>query len=255
MKHKIRLLLLSVVLLSGCEGQELYGNLSEHEANQIIAILSSDNLKAEKQVDKEGKYSVTTATSNFPQAMQLLYEHDLPRQNYISMGDVFGDTSLVPSPTEERARLIYALSQEMANTLSNIDGVTVARVHLTLPAKNPLSSDTHTSSAAVFIKHRQGVDLEDSKLDIKALVVNGVENMRLEDVTVVFSPEKPRVYSVKKVSSGTESFQQRNAMALSIFKPQSLSIIGLIFVTMGMLFIGYTYRQFKNRQLLQGEQR
>jgi len=248
MKIKIRILLLSFVFLVGCEGQELYGNLSEHEANQIIALMASDNLKAEKHVNKEGIYSVTTRTGNFPAAMQLLYDHDLPRPEYMSMGEVFGDSSLVPSPTEERARLIYALSQEMANTLSNIDGVTVARVHLTLPEKNPLSSKVGTSSAAVFIKHREEVDLEDSKLDIKALVVNGVENMQLEDVTVVFSAERRHVYSVKGDDPDAD-LSQRNVVALSILKPQSLSAIGLIFVTIGMLVFGITYRQFKNKQL------
>jgi type III secretion protein J len=49
------------------------------------------------------------------------------------MGKVFKREGFVSSPLEERARLVHAMSQEIANTINNIDGVVTARVHLVVP--------------------------------------------------------------------------------------------------------------------------
>ena len=49
-----------------------------------------------------------------------------PRQD--GFGEIFGKGSLVPTPTEERALYVEALSGELARTLESVEGVTSARV-------------------------------------------------------------------------------------------------------------------------------
>ena len=95
------------------------------------------------------------------------------------------------SALEERARFTHALSQELSNTLSNIDGVVQARVHVSVPEKNPLSDKPQHSTASVFIKHRPGVDLSQQTGKIKALVVNAMEGLPYDNVTVALFPAEP----------------------------------------------------------------
>lgn len=182
----VRFVLLALVLFvaSGCSEQSLYSGLSEQEANEMVAELSMAGLSASKQKLKGNQFSVSTAPDDFAQAVQLLKSRGLPRQRFDTLGEVFAKEGFVSSPLEERARLNHALSQEIASTLSSIDGVILARVHLAVPPKNDLNDTTAPASASVFIKHRSGVDLTGSVSRIKALVVNGIENIPYENVTV-----------------------------------------------------------------------
>lgn len=180
------------VLLAGCESQVLYSDLTESEANEMVARLYASNLEADKLADKSGSFKVETGKSSFSAAVAVLQMHGLPRERFESLGDVFEKDGFVSSPLEERARLNYALSQEIARTLSNIDGVILARVHLAVPKREHLAKTVSPSSASVFVKHRASVDLAGSVGKIKSMVVTGFENLPYENVTVsLFTAEEP----------------------------------------------------------------
>ena len=66
-------------------------------------------------------------------AVELLKSQGYPRDKFAKIGEVFQKSGLVSSPTEERIRYMYALSQEIAETLTRIDGVMNARVHIVIP--------------------------------------------------------------------------------------------------------------------------
>src|SRR5262245_2114949 len=175
------------LLLCACSKQELYSQLSERQANEMIAVLRGAGIDAEKEV-KEGTFTISTSSGDFAQAIRTLSAQGYPRETYDSMGKVFKREGFVSSPLEERARLLHAMSQEISNTLTNIDGVVTARVHLNIPEKNPLADKPQPASAAVFIKHRPDRNLAGQITQIKALVVNSVEGLAYDNVTVALFP-------------------------------------------------------------------
>jgi type III secretion protein J len=180
-------LLLVLALLAGCGEQELYSQLSERSANEMVAVLRSAGLAAEKQA-KDGQFSVVTSGADFSTAVRTLNAQGYPREQFDSMGKVFKREGFVSSPLEERARLVFALSQEIANTIASIDGVVTARVHLVLPDNNPLADKPKPAAASVFIKHRPDKDLSPQVAQIKALVVNSLEGVPYDNVTVALFP-------------------------------------------------------------------
>jgi type III secretion protein J len=180
--------LLLALSLVGCAKQELYTGLTEHQANEMVALLQNAGIASTKEVREPSVYAITTAQDNFSRAIELLHANGLPRGSFETVGQVFKKEGFVSSPVEERARLTYALSQELSNTLQNIDGVVVARVHLAVPDKDPLSDKPKPASASVFIKHRPGRDLSSQVAAMKALVVNGVEGLPYDNVTVALFP-------------------------------------------------------------------
>jgi len=189
MRAKITLIVSAVLFLAGCESQELFSDLTEVEANEIVAVLFSADLKANKSADKKsGSYKIFTDKSSFSEAVAILQARGLPRERFESVGDVFQKDGFVSSPLEERARLNYAMSQELSRTISNIDGVMMARVHLAVPKKAHLADSVEPSSASVFVKHRADVDLSKSVGKIKSLVVTGLENLPYDNVTVGLFP-------------------------------------------------------------------
>jgi type III secretion protein J len=182
------LLLLAALTLAGCGKQEVYGKLTENSANEMIAVLHQAGISASKDAGEKDMWSVTVAQGDFARAVETLRAHGLPHENYDSLGSVFKKEGFTSTPLEERARLIYGLSQELSRTISDIDGVVQARVHLTMPEADPLSREAKPSAASVFVKYRTGFDLRSQTGAIKALVTNAIDGLTYDRVSVVMVP-------------------------------------------------------------------
>ncbi len=196
------------LLLAACSEQELYSKLSERQANEMVAVLRSAGIEAEKK-SQEGQFSVTTSRDDFSRAVQTLNAQGYPRDTFDSMGKVFKREGFVSSPLEERARLVHAMSQEISNTIANIDGVVTARVHLVMPERNPLIDKPQPAAASVFIKHRPEKNLAAQTAQIKALVVNSIEGLSYDNVTVALFPAGS--LSPEPAKSPASSSEQRQA--------------------------------------------
>ncbi len=175
-----------VLALAGCKA-ELYSGLTEREANEMVAALLSAGIPASKNTGSEG-ISVLVDDARFSDAMGILDQRGLPARQYASMGDVFKKEGLVSSPTEERARMIYALSQELSRTIAEIDGVLSARIHVVLPESDMLGRDVKPSSASVFVRYQPGSNVQDYSAQIKLLVANSIEGLLYDNITVVMVP-------------------------------------------------------------------
>jgi type III secretion protein J len=191
--RRVLLIIVSCLLLGACGDKEsLYADLDEEQANEMLAVLVRAGVDATKsRADKH--WSIEVGRSELPRAMAVLKAEGYPRDSYDSLGNVFRKEGFVSTPLEERARLLYALSQELSRTLSDIDGVIVARVHLAIPERSPLSDMTPPSSASVFIKYKPGAQVVNKTSQIKALIVNSVEGLPYENVTVTFFASEPSV--------------------------------------------------------------
>lgn len=178
--------LLPLLALSGCDNRvELMSSATEVEANEVYAALNRGGIDVRKVPGKDGVIALTVAPSNVGRAVDLLRETGLPRERYAGMGQIFRKDGLISSPLEERARYLYALSQELGATISQIDGVLVARVHVVLPERSTLGETSTPASAAVFIKHREGFDLEAVQPQIRRLVTNSIAGLTPDKVSIV----------------------------------------------------------------------
>jgi len=194
--HKmVKLAALALVLcaLAGCQ-TELYSKLDEREANDMIALLHKYGVAAERSFAKDGASQISVEERQLPQAIELLKANGLPRRTFTNMGEVFKSSGLISSPTEERARFIYALSEELSRTISDIDGVLSARIHVVLPKNDLLRQDATPSSASVFIRHDSRAPLKSLLPHVKMLVANSIEGLSYEKVSVVLVPvERPSI--------------------------------------------------------------
>ena len=180
----------ALLLLAACK-VELYSGLEEREANEMVAILLHQGIAAEREVTKDRGLVVSVEEDRFADAVDVLRRNGYPREHYDSIPNVFKGEGLVSSPVEEQARLIYALSQELSRTISEIDGVYSARVHVVLPDSEGLKVASAPSSASVVIRHRADIDLTKLTPEIKMLVANGIKGLLYENVSVVFLPTDP----------------------------------------------------------------
>ena len=184
------LTLVGAVVLAGCR-QDLYSNLTEAEANQMAAVLIANGISADKASKGKDGFTISIENHHMLRAIALLNDAGFPKNTRDSIGKVFQRSGIMSSPFEERVRYIYALGEEVAQTLSNIDGVVTARVHIVLPDTPQLGQPVKPSSAAVFIKHRPGVDLDFFVPQIRRLVSSAIEGLQYSAVTVVLADAAP----------------------------------------------------------------
>ena len=238
--------LLVALLLAGCGEEALYSRLGEQEANDMVALLSEAALPASKRGDSDGQFTVLTSPKAFPTAVALLRANGLPRERFETIGEIFAKEGFVSSPLEERARLNFALSQEIAHTITSIDGVVMARVHLAVPPRDELSDKVAPASASVFVKHRRRVDLSGSVAQIKALVVNGIENLPYGNVTVMLSAADGESVSIER-GAGRPAPSAAPQETLLLGMPMSagpLYAIGLLALFGGVLvWLGWFRRR------------
>lgn len=192
---RIVLAILSCVALQACQA-ELYTNLNEREANAIVAVLLERGIPASRVTQKNGRLSVAVDEARFAEAVKLLNENGYPKDRFANMGEVFKRDGLVASPVQERAQMIYALSEELSRTVSEIDGVLSARVHVVLPENDPLRREMVPSSASVFIRHEPTLVINDLIPQIKTLIANSIAGLSYDKVSVVPVAAPPRSQAV-----------------------------------------------------------
>lgn len=192
-RKRLQLLALLPLLLAlvGCKA-DLYTKVQEREANEMLAVLLKNGVDALRVAAKDGTITIQVEQTQIASAIDLLNGEGLPRHAFKSLGEVFSAAGLIASPIEERARYVYALSEELSRTISDIDGVLSARVHVVLPKNDLLRRDTTPSSASVFIRHDSRANLSILLPQIKMLVANSIEGLSYDKVAVVFvSVERP----------------------------------------------------------------
>jgi len=234
--------LVGVLLLTACNEQELYSDLSERQANDMVAVLYGAGLTATKERSNNGSFVVLSEQSQFADAVNVLHANGMPQASYQSMGEVFAKETLVSSPLEERARLNYAMSQEIEYTISSIDGVLMARVHLAVPEQNPLSEEFLAASASVFVKHRADIDLTDSVARIKALVVNGIENLPYDNVTVALFESKASSLGRLRLSDAPVASMGFNISSSRFSAPGWFTGLSIVMFVSSLFLFGYTSR-------------
>jgi type III secretion protein J len=183
-------------MVAGCSTSVLHG-IDERAANEATTALERAGIGAEKVPDDTVAAGPTGATftvrvtgSDASRALDLLHALGLPRQPRRGFAETYGQPSLIPTPSEERARYLNATAGEIEKTLETIDGVVSARVHLALEESDPLSLDgkpREGSRAAVLLKARPGA-APISERDVQKLVAGSVAGLEPAVVGVVVTP-------------------------------------------------------------------
>ncbi|MBR4354516.1 MAG: type III secretion inner membrane ring lipoprotein SctJ [Kiritimatiellae bacterium] len=184
----------ALLLLAGCDKDAtLHSGLEERQANLVMAALLDAGISCHKDPGEEGTWNVLCTEQKFAEAVNLLERLGLPQRSRQGVGEVFKKTGMISSPSEERIRFMDALAQDLARTISMIDGVVDARVHVVLPENDPFARNALPSSAAVAIRSRWDADLTDLVPSVKALVKNSIEGLAYDKIQVtVFRDSPPR---------------------------------------------------------------
>ena len=184
---------LAALLAAGCSTNILHG-VDERAANDATAALERAGIGADKVPDEGSSggaatYTIKVAHGDGTRALDLLRALGLPRDKRRGFAETYGQPSLIPTPSEERARYLDATAGEIERTLETVDGVVSARVHLVLEEADPLAVDAKPRSAAraaVLLKARPGA-APIAVADVQRLVAGSVGGLDAAAVGVVIT--------------------------------------------------------------------
>ena len=207
---KRRLSLLALVLaLSGCARREVASGLGEQDAQEIVVVLKENGLDAaivrsdgaDRNAAPSWTVTVRGGAQNTVLAWRALHENGLPRQKVKGLEEVFSSTGMIPTASEEKARMLMALSGELSRTLKSVQGVADARVQVVLPDSSPLLDRSQWSppTSSVLIKYR-GSQVPLTLDEVRSLVARGIEGLQADNVAVVFKRTEPFRTAPKNVT-------------------------------------------------------
>jgi len=185
---------LGVLLALGgaCSTNILHG-IDERAANDAARALERAGIGAEKVAEDNAttagvaRFTLRVSSGDGARALDLLRALGLPREPRHGFPETYGQPSLIPTPSEERARYVDALAGEIERTLEGVDGVVSARVHLVLEEEDPLAVDAKPRAgarAAVLLTTLPG-RTPIAREDVQRLVAGSVSGLDAAAVAVV----------------------------------------------------------------------
>jgi type III secretion protein J len=182
-----------LVLAAGACSTNILHGIDERAANDAARALERAGIGAEKVPEEAGgagagaRFTVRVARGDGARALDLLRALGLPREPRHGFSETYGQPSLIPTASEERARYVDALAGEIERTLESVDGVVSARVHLVLEENDPLAVDGKpraAARAAVLLATRPG-HTPIAREDVQRLVAGSVAGLDAAAVAVV----------------------------------------------------------------------
>ena len=159
----------------------LYGNLGQQDSAQIVQALQANSIPYKL----DGNGAITVPADRVHDARLQLAGQGLPEGDggfaVMSKDPGFGVSQFM-----EGARYQHALETELARTISNLQPVEAARVHLALPRQSAFVRDRRAPSASVFLQLKPGRRLESEQTTaIVNLVASSIPELEATQVTVV----------------------------------------------------------------------
>jgi flagellar M-ring protein FliF len=160
----------------------LFSNLTVQDAGAIVEKLKDDRVPF--KLDGNGT-TISVPASKVDELRLSLASAGLPVGGGVGF-ELFDQQKFGMTEFEEQLSLRRALEGELSRTISRIDVVRAARVHLVLPKRTMLGAQAQPAQASVVIEMQRGRELAQGTVrSIVHLVSSSVEGLSPDRVTLV----------------------------------------------------------------------
>ncbi|MDJ0765624.1 MAG: flagellar basal-body MS-ring/collar protein FliF [Myxococcota bacterium] len=190
---RVRVLMVGVVILvvaasvtlatlDRTERKVLYTDLAEEDAAAIVTYLKGQNTPYWLE---GGGTTILVPSERVHDTRLALAAEGIPVGGGVGF-ELFDEQRFGMTEFEERVSLRRALEGELVRTISKLESVRTARVHLVLPKRSILGSQTTPAQASIVVEMQRGRELPKSAIrSVIHLVSSSVEGLNPDQVTVV----------------------------------------------------------------------
>jgi flagellar M-ring protein FliF len=176
-----------IVFVSKWAGQAdyavLYSDLKPTDSAAVIEQLKTQKIKYEVRGDGD---TIAISPPEMVHELRInLAGEGIPKGGTMGM-EIFDNLSLGATSFVEKRNFQRALQGELERTITAIDSVSSARVHITQPEKSVFSKKGDAPTASVLLRLRPGAELDKKQIKgISNLVAGSVEGLTTDNVNII----------------------------------------------------------------------
>ena len=172
-----------VLWTQGEDYRPLYAGLDRLDSSEVVEVLESNRIKF--KVDTRSG-ALLVAADQIHDARMRLAEVGLPGDSSIGFELLDQEQPLGTSQFMESTRYRRGLEGELARTITSINSVRAARVHLAIPKNSVFVRDAREPRASVFVELYPGRGVKPKQVRaIANLVASSIPELDVKNVTVV----------------------------------------------------------------------
>jgi type III secretion protein J len=256
----------ALFIFSACAKQvDIVHDLSEFEANEILVVLNSSSIDAQK-VKQPGRivtWLIQVRSSDVGEALELLINNRLPRTPKLGLKEVYpaGGGGMIPTASEEKAKFLMAMQGEIDKKLVSLPRIVDAHTSIVIPDRNVIRdlnappTIPSASVAMVYLSDNTGqIPLQVEQ--IQSIVAAAVEDLQPEHVNVLLQayipPQDSTSRSARSTLNDSDVFGIRVLGASSATRAKVM-ILGSLTLSLGALVFAFVvfYRSLRMKQQLQ----
>lgn len=189
--------LAAILWTDGPEYKPVLSSITDYNADQIVEVLSINNIPFKLD---ENTGALLVESDYYHRARLKLAGSGIVNDTIVGMEIMDQEQGLGTSQFVEGTRYRRGLEGELSRTISSLQSIKSARVHLAIPKESVFVRDTRKPSASVFLEMYPGRRLDRSQVEaIVNLVSSSISQLNAKSVTVV--DQRGTLLSEKETSS------------------------------------------------------
>ena len=189
----------------------LFASLSEGEKARVFDALKNNGMDV--QIDP-ATGELTVPVDDYHNAKLNLAAQGIPMQAPTG-SSALNDMPMGTSRSVEALKIKQSLEYELARSITEIESVTNARVHLAIPERSAFARNTQEPSASVFIELASGRTLSSTQVEaIVNLVSSSVPNLSKSKVSIVDQAGRLLSNSIEDAASTASELQFQYRMRI-----------------------------------------
>ena len=189
----------------------LFASLSEGEKARVFDALKNNGMDV--QIDP-ATGELTVPVDDYHNAKLNLAAQGIPMQAPTG-SSALNDMPMGTSRSVEALKIKQSLEYELARSITEIESVTNARVHLAIPERSAFARNTQEPSASVFIELASGRTLSSTQVEaIVNLVSSSVPNLAKSKVSIVDQAGRLLSNSIEDAASTASELQFQYRMRI-----------------------------------------
>ncbi|MFN2288834.1 MAG: flagellar basal-body MS-ring/collar protein FliF [Chromatocurvus sp.] len=202
----------------------LFGSLSGEDTNQVITALEANGIDY-RMDNRSGTLAV--ASDQVHRARLLLASEGFPREDGLGFETLYQEQEIGVSSFMEQARYHRSLEQELSRTMTAMQGVRAARVHVAVSKQSAFLRQREQPAASVMLQLTPGRTLNARQLaGVIHLVASSVPNLQAEQVSVV--DQQGRLLSGQGEQDGLGYTKEQYRLSQQLEQRYAQRIVGIL---------------------------